>query len=110
MSNYPLFRPPKFAVQNPQTVDEAVSVTTGLRGPVGPPGPPGPPGEDAGSHVHVQIDASTSWLINHNLGFYPNPDVYDETGRRIRAAVIHHSINQMELQFLSPRTGTANLS
>jgi len=89
-------------------VTSVISVDRG--GPQGPPGPPGPPGVGGGSYLHEQTVASTSWLINHDLGFRPNVDVFDETGRRIRAAVIHHTDNQTELQFLSVRTGEAHLS
>jgi hypothetical protein len=76
----------------------------------GPMGPPGAGGVAATTYLHTQTVLSTSWLINHNRGFKPNADVFDNTGRKIRPAVIHHTINQMELQFLTPRTGTANLS
>ena len=89
-------------------ITSAVSVERA--GPQGPRGLQGPAGVGGGSYLHTQSVASTSWLINHGLGFKPNVDVFDETGRRIRAAVIHHTDNQTELQFLSVRTGEAHLS
>jgi len=76
----------------------------------GPQGPPGIGGASTTTYLHEQDIASTSWLMSHNLGFYPNVDVFDNSGRRIRSAIIHHSINQTEVQFLTPRTGIANLS
>lgn len=86
------------------------SVSIERAGPQGPRGLPGPAGVGGGSYLHEQSVASTSWLMNHNLGFKPNVDAFDETGRRIRPAVIHHTVNQTELQFLTPRTGEAHLS
>jgi len=79
----------------------------------GPPGPPGPPGSNGAaiSYVHTQVSPSSSWVINHNLGFLPNVTVEEAaTGYGIMGAEIHHSINQVELQFNTPRAGTARLS
>lgn len=107
MSNFPIFRPQKFTLHTPETEDEVAQVTTGLRGPIGP---EGPPGDSGGFHLHEQTVLSTSWVSNHNLGYHPNVDAFDELGRRLRPAVIHHTLNQTELQFLTPRIGTANFS
>jgi hypothetical protein len=77
---------------------------------VGPQGPPGPPGTGAASFFHTQSSASTSWVINHNLGFKPSVDVFDTNGITIEPHIIHHTINQVEVQLLTPRAGTARLS
>jgi hypothetical protein len=86
-------------------VTQAVSVVS-----AGPVGPPGFATEDEDFYEHQQTVASTSWVINHNLGFHPNIDVRDETGRRLRPAIIHHTVNQSEVQCLTPRIGTATCS
>lgn len=63
------------------------------------------------SYVHTQTDAASSWVINHNLGFLPNVTVEEQsTGRVILCSEIHHSNDQLELQFNVPRAGTARLS
>lgn len=76
-------------------------------------GPPGPPGSTGGSvsYVHTQAVAASSWVINHNLGFYPSYTVEEAgTGHVIMGAEIHHSNDQLEIQFNTPRAGTARLS
>ena len=75
-------------------------------------GPQGPPGVGglASSYMHTQTILSTSWVINHNLNFRPSVDVYDTTGASIEGHIIHHSLNQVEVQLLNPRAGTARLS
>ena len=86
-------------------VTEAVTIVD-----AGPVGPPGFAANGTDYYDHEQTVASTSWVANHNLGFYPNVDVYDETGRRLRAAIIHHTVNQAEVQTLTPRMGHAHFS
>lgn len=75
-------------------------------------GPQGPPGiVSTNSHFHTQEDLSSSWVINHNLGFRPNITIEEaDTGDELIASEIHHSTNQVELQFNTPRAGTARLS
>lgn len=93
-------------VVNPAT--QAVSVI--LAGPVGPIGPVGPAGPATGNYEHIQTVLSTSWVVNHDLGFKPNVSVFDTSGVSIEANVIYHTINQVEIQFLTPRAGTARFS
>lgn len=93
-------------VVNPTT--KGVSVINS--GPVGPPGPPGSNGA-AIAYIHTQSVEASSWVINHNLGFRPNVTVEEaETGAIVWGAEIHHSNNQLELQFNVPRAGEARLS
>ena len=37
----------------------------------------------AGTYVHTQGVASNSWLIEHELGYYPNVAVVDSSGRQV---------------------------
>lgn len=77
----------------------------------GPQGPPGVSGGGAGHFEYNQVVPASSWVINHNLGFRPNITVEEEaTGHEILCAEIHHSAYQVELQFNTPRAGTAHLS
>lgn len=93
-------------VVNP--VSSAISVVTA--GPIGPPGPPGSNGS-AIAYVHTQVTPASSWVINHNLGFHPNYSVEEAgTGTGLWPAEIHHSDDQLELQFNTPRAGVARLS
>lgn len=96
---------------NVDPVTQAVSfVLAGPRGPVGAQGPPGSNGA-AIAYYHTQVALNSSWLINHDLGFRPNITVEEAgTGYEIMCAEIHHTVNQVELQFNTPRAGTARLS
>lgn len=81
-------------------------------GPMGPPGPQGPPGASGEGAIFefVQVAPASSWLINHGLGVHPVFSVVEEgTGASLWPSEIHHSLNQMELQFNTPRAGKARL-
>ena len=62
------------------------SWTINLAGAAGSQGPTGPTGATgvavvAGAYVHTQSSASTTWTINHNLGYqYVNVEPIDSTG------------------------------
>ena len=92
------------------TVDPATNAVAVVY--AGPPGPAGPTGATGGSfsYVHVQVEESASWVINHNLGYHPNWNAEDTEGEDLWPAGKHHSINQLELQFNTPRAGTAHLT
>jgi len=84
---------------------EVVSV-----GQVGPPGPQGPPGSGGNASFEFQqLSASSSWLINHNLGFRPTVGVFDSGGLEVEADVQHMSINQVLISFSTPLAGIARL-
>lgn len=92
--------------------DQRVSVVlSGQPGPRGLQGPQGVSGGEAAAHYHTQAAPSSSWVINHNLGYRPNITVEEAgTGFIIMCSEIHHSVTQVELQFNIPRAGTARLS
>ena len=75
----------------------------------GPQGPAGVGGA-AASYEHTQTTLSTSWVINHNLGFFPNITTFDDTGQQFIGRTIHHSPMQAEIQTITPRTGKARAS
>ncbi len=95
-------------IVNPSTRSVAI-IQGGPQGPAGPQGPPGANGA-AVAYVYTQVTEQASWVINHNLAFYPNFHVEDEEGVDLWPAAKHHSINQLELQFNTPRAGKAHLS
>jgi hypothetical protein len=63
-----------------------------------------------GSMRFVQSAASTTWTINHSLGFYPNVTAVDSTGRIIFPEVKYNSISQVVLTFIPQVAGEAYLS
>lgn len=95
-------------IVDPGTHDIKV-INSGPIGPRGLPGPPGASGEGA-VYEHVEALPNSSWLINHNLGVHPVYSVVEaSTGLALEPGEIHHSLNQMELTFLTPRAGIARL-
>ena len=74
---------------------------------IGTPGPQGIPGDAAGSYVHDQMSASTLWTINHNLGRYPTPDVFDSDEEQVEGHIDHVTVNQLTITFSSAISGKA---
>jgi hypothetical protein len=64
----------------------------------------------ASAYSYQQVAPSDSWIINHNLGFYPNASSFDDVGNEVRGQVIHNSNNQVEILFNTSRSGFARLS
>jgi hypothetical protein len=83
-------------------VTSTVTATT-----VGPQGPPGPAGA---GYDFIQTSSSSSWTINHNLGFKPGVDVYDSGSQQIQAEVSHPSTNQTVILLTAPTAGFARLT
>ena len=84
---------------------------TGPPGPVGPAGPAGPPGAtQTVSYVHSQATVSATWVVTHNLGWYPNVTVIDSAGTDVEGDVVHNSATQLTLRFSGGFTGQAFLS
>lgn len=58
---------------------------------------------------YVQSNASTSWVINHNLGYSPIAKIYVD-GQEIQPlAIVYNSSNQLTITFSSPQVGVAKL-
>ena len=110
----------------------------GLQGNPGPPGPPSegddevwigpsPPTEpqielwfdsDAASsptgaglsYVHNQGTPASTWVVPHNLGWYPNITVEDSGGSTVEGEVVHDSVNSLTLTFSGAFSGVAYVS
>ena len=52
---------------------------------------------------------SQVWVINHNLGYYPQVTVYSLAHVEVEADVINVSVNQVQVQFSQPFAGSAQL-
>jgi hypothetical protein len=64
------------------------------------------------SYHHVQAVASNIWTISHNLGFIPSGIVVQDGAGNdvIGGDVTHVNVNQSRITFLSPISGTADVS
>jgi len=62
------------------------------------------------AYVHNQDTVAASWLIEHNLGFFPNVTVIDSSGATVEGDVAHVDNNTLTIQFSGAFTGVAYLS
>ena len=83
---------------------------SGAPGPQGPPGPEGPQGPSGANYLHTQSTASSTWVVNHNLGIFPRVTVLDDGGNEVLAGVTHTSENQVVIQFGAPFSGRATFN
>ena len=70
----------------------------------------GAPGGGPTTYVHNQSTPASTWVIDHNLGIYPNVTVEDSAGTTVEGEIVHNSINQMTLTFSAAFSGIAYLS
>lgn len=61
-------------------------------------------------YVHIQSTPSASWVINHNLGTYPDVEVIDSSGAAVLATVDHPDANNTVISFIGATAGRAILS
>ena len=86
------------------------ALTAGPQGPIGPQGPEGPQGPAGGvAYVHTQSTPSTTWTINHNLGFRPTVELLDAGSQEIDGEVAHPSVNQTVVTLNPATAGLARL-
>ncbi len=62
------------------------------------------------SYTHTQASAASTWVINHNLGFYPDIEVQNTGGVVVNGRVTHTTLNQTQVQFNIAVAGTARAS
>ena len=65
---------------------------------------------DRVSYIHTQGVSSSSWVITHNLGFYPNITTKDSAGSIVEGEIVYDSANQVTLNFQAAFSGMAYLS
>jgi len=70
-------------------------------------GPQGPAGGAA--YVHTQTTPSTTWTINHNLGYRPAVELLDTGSQEIDAEIAHPSVNQTVVTLNPATAGLARL-
>lgn len=70
----------------------------------------GPQGPSGAGYLHQQTSSSSTWVINHNLGFRPAVELFDSGNQEIDGDVAHPSINQAIITLSPATTGTARLT
>ena len=94
--------------------NNVIVASSGVQGPQGQQGiqgiqgPQGDPG--IGAYVHVQGSASSTWTINHNLGFFPNVEIVDSAGSSVIGNYQYINGNTLIATFRDPFAGKAYLS
>lgn len=71
----------------------------------GPQGPAGPAGSTPA--LFIQSTAAATWIINHNLGYFPDVKVMTNTFETMYPDIIHSSVNTVTIIFATPTTGYA---
>lgn len=64
----------------------------------------------AGSYIHTQSGASSTWTINHNLGFNPAVSIVDSGENVVIGDVTYISTNTLSVSFTASFGGKAYLS
>ena len=72
---------------------------------------PGPDPGQSTTYFRFEVVVPTNpWIINHDLGYWPLVQVYDESGEEIQALVTQVNLNQVNIEFdTGPSIGIAIL-
>jgi hypothetical protein len=62
------------------------------------------------SFTHTQGVDSSTWTINHNLGFYPSVTVFLNSGDIVEGTITHSNVNSLTISFSAAIQGSAYLS
>lgn len=62
------------------------------------------------AYTHVQGVASSTWVVVHNLGWYPNVVVQDSSGATVEGDLTYNSRVKLTLTFSGSFSGRAYLS
>lgn len=91
-----------------QLLEVGVQGPPGPQGPQGLTGPAGPPGTASGTaYEYIQSTPSSTWIVNHNLGYKPCVDILSVGGMVVEAEIVHISVNQFQVYLVSPIAGVA---
>lgn len=62
------------------------------------------------SYVHVQPTTSATWMVEHDLGWFPNVTVIDSAGSTVEGDIAHIDTTMLTISFSGAFTGHAYLS
>lgn len=67
----------------------------------------GPAGPGAAFYTHNQPVASATWVINHNLGYFPQITLFTVGGAEFEGEIVNTSVNQAIVYLATATAGTA---
>lgn len=67
-------------------------------------------GGSGGTYTHNQTSPASTWIIIHNMGFFPQVTVVDSTGEQVEGEVDYIDANTVNVTFSSAFSGKAYLS
>lgn len=59
------------------------------------------------SYTHYQTTLSTTWVVNHNLGYNPVVRVFVGVNEVQPLSIVHNNVNQLTITFSTAQTGQA---
>ena len=62
------------------------------------------------SYIHTQGASSSSWVIHHNLHFYPNVTVQDSAGNIVEGEITYTNSDSLTVSFQTAFSGEAYIS
>lgn len=62
------------------------------------------------AYHHTQGTSSATWVINHQLGWYPNVTIQDSGGSIVEGEITYTSVNSLTVTFTGAFSGNAYLS
>jgi len=62
------------------------------------------------AYVHTQGVANNTWVITHNLHFYPNVTVQDSAGNIVEGEIAYNTLDSLVVTFSTAFSGEAYLS
>jgi hypothetical protein len=62
------------------------------------------------AYTHTQSVSSNTWVINHNLDFFPNVTVADSSGAICEGEIDYPNMNSLTITFTGAFSGKAYLS
>ncbi len=62
------------------------------------------------SYTHPQNAVSNNWVIAHNLGYYPNIQIFDSANNMVEGNVTHSNTFSLTVSFSAGLSGIAYLS
>jgi len=62
------------------------------------------------AYVHTQGVSSASWVIHHNLHFYPNVTVQDSAGNIVEGEITYTNSDSLTVSFQTAFSGEAYIS